>query len=57
MENGLNEIQLRREEEGWGELLDAVRRNDEIYATFSVPKYSLVPIYTDISEGIVWIVD
>lgn len=53
----MNEIQLRREEEGWGELLDAVRRNDEIYATFSVPKYSLVPIYTDISEGIVWIVD
>lgn len=48
MENGLNEIQLRREEEGREELLDSVRRNDEIYATFSVPKYSLVPIYTDI---------
>lgn len=47
----MNEIQLRREEEGREELLDSVRRNDEIYATFFVPKYSLVPTYRRGSSG------
>lgn len=45
MENGLNEIQLRTEE---GELLDALRRNDEIY-TFSL-KYAF-RFDSDISKG------